>query len=199
MRSPSLHASRCSTAFDVGVLPPHPSSRLGPRSSKSSERFGFVERVEVAGERGWQAVAKGFVFEIPDDPEGQAAARQLSNVMMERYVDLPRSWIADDEPRLELDWARAAGLFNARVTVTPDELRGLQDGLERLMEPLITREADEVPAGARPARLLAYFLPGVEVAFSMKPEPRRLGADALSPPKTHTTLPPSFPRTTSPF
>jgi DNA-binding transcriptional ArsR family regulator len=123
------------------------------------ERFGFVERVEVAGESGWKAVAKGFVFEIPDDPEGQAAARRLSNVMMERYVDLPRSWIADDEPRLELDWARAAGLFNARVTVTPDELRGLQDGLERLLEPFITREADAAPAGARPARLLAYFLP----------------------------------------
>ena len=123
------------------------------------ERFGFVEGAEVAGESGWKAVAKGFVFEIPDDPEGQAAARQLSNVMMERYVDLPRSWIAADEPRLELDWARAAGLFNARVTVTADELRGLQDGLERLMEPLITRAADEAPAGARPARLLAYFLP----------------------------------------
>ena len=123
------------------------------------ERFGFVERTEIAGESGWQAVAKGFVFEIPDDPEGQAAARQLSNVMMERCVDLPRSWIADDEPRLELDWARAAGLFNARVTVTPAELRGLQEGLERLMEPFITRHGDDVPAGARPARLLAYFLP----------------------------------------
>jgi predicted transcriptional regulator len=123
------------------------------------ERFGFVERAEVAGESGWKAVAKGFVFEIPDHAEGQAAARQLSNVMMERYVDLPRSWIADDEPRLELDWARAAGLFNARVTVTPDELRGLQEGLERLMEPFITRDGDDVPAAARPARLLAYFLP----------------------------------------
>lgn len=123
------------------------------------ERFGFVARVEVGGAPGWKAVAKGFVFEIPDDPDGQAAARRLSNVMMERYVDLPRRWIADDEPRLELDWARAAGLFNARVTVTADELRGLQEGLEQLLEPFIRREGDEAPAGARPARLLAYFLP----------------------------------------
>jgi hypothetical protein len=123
------------------------------------ERFGFVARVEVAGESGWKAVAKGFVFEIPDDPEGQAAARQLSNVMMESYVDLPRRWIAEDEPRLELDSARAAGLFNARVTVTPDELRGLQNGLERLLEPFITRESVDVPTGAGPARILAYFLP----------------------------------------
>jgi hypothetical protein len=50
------------------------------------------------------------------------------------------------------------------VTTTPragtaDELRGLQDGLERLLEPFITRGSDGVPAGARTARVLAYFLP----------------------------------------
>jgi DNA-binding transcriptional ArsR family regulator len=117
------------------------------------ERFGLVAR----DENRWSAVAKGFVFEIPDDPEGQAAARKLSNVMMLNYVDLPRRWVADDEPRLELDWARASGLFNARLIVTPDELRGLQEGLERLVEPLITREA--VPDDAGRVRILAYFLP----------------------------------------
>ena len=119
------------------------------------ERFGFVRRIDGA----WEAVAKGFVFEIPDQPEGQAAARRLSGVMMASYADLPERWVAEDEPRLELDWARAAGLFNARVTVSADELRGLQDSLERLVEPYITREPDGVPAGARPARILAYFLP----------------------------------------
>jgi DNA-binding transcriptional ArsR family regulator len=119
------------------------------------ERFGLVTRQKNR----WSAVAKGFVFEIPDDPEGQAAARKLSRVMMLNYVDLPRRWVADDEPRLTLDWARAAGLFNARLTVTPDELRGLQEGLERLIEPLITREADDGPDDAGRVRILAYFLP----------------------------------------
>jgi DNA-binding transcriptional ArsR family regulator len=119
------------------------------------ERFGLVTRQENR----WSAVAKGFVFEIPDDPEGQAAARRLGNVMMLNYVDLPRRWVADDEPRLKLDWARAAGLFNARLTVTPEEVRDLQEGLERLIEPLITREADDVPDDAARVRVLAYFLP----------------------------------------
>jgi len=119
------------------------------------ERFGLVARQESR----WSAVAKGFVFEIPDDPEGQAAARKLSSVMMLNYVDLPRRWVADDEPRLKLDWARASGLFNARLTVTPDELRNLQEGLERLVEPLITRGADDVPGDAGRVRILAYFLP----------------------------------------
>jgi DNA-binding transcriptional ArsR family regulator len=119
------------------------------------ERFGLVTREESR----WAAVAKGFVFEIPEDADGQAAARELSNVMMLSYVDLPRRWVTEEEPRLELDWVRAAGLFNARVTVTPDELRGIQEGLERLLEPFITREADDVPAEAGRARVLAYLLP----------------------------------------
>jgi DNA-binding transcriptional ArsR family regulator len=122
------------------------------------EKFGFVTHGD-AEDRRWHAVAKGFVFEIPDDPEGQAAARQLSATMFSSYVDLPRRWVEDEEPRLNLDWARAAGLFNARVKVTPDELRGIQEGLERLVEPFITRESEEVPTEARPARILTYFMP----------------------------------------
>jgi DNA-binding transcriptional ArsR family regulator len=120
------------------------------------ERFGFVARVD--GDR-WEAVAKGLVFEIPEDPEGQAAARELANVMLLQYADEPTRWVADVEPRLELDWVRAAGLFNARVALTPDELRGLQQDLERLLEPFLTRDASDLPPEARRVRVLGYFLP----------------------------------------
>jgi DNA-binding transcriptional ArsR family regulator len=106
----------------------------------------------------WRAVAKGFVFEIPDDPDGQAAARTLSALMMVAYDDLPRRWVAETEPRLDLDWVRASGLFNARVTLTPEELRSVQGGLERLLEPFLTRRSG-APAAARPVRILSYFLP----------------------------------------
>jgi DNA-binding transcriptional ArsR family regulator len=120
------------------------------------ERFGFVE----AEDGRWRAVGKGVFFEIPDDPEGEAAARRLSNVMLLHYVDVPRRWIAEDEPGLGLDWARAAGLFNARLTVTADELRGIQEELERLLQPYLNRDAGDAPAGAGPVRILSYFLPG---------------------------------------
>ena len=119
------------------------------------ETFGLVSRAEEH----WQAVGKGFAFEIPEDGDGQAAARELSTVIMFDYADLPRRWVEDSEPRLELDWARAAGLFNARTTVTPDELRGIQKGLEHLLEPFLSREADDAPAEARQVRILSYFLP----------------------------------------
>jgi DNA-binding transcriptional ArsR family regulator len=119
------------------------------------ETFGLVSRAE---ER-WQAVGKGFAFEIPEDGDGQAAARGLSTVMMRRYADLPRRWVEDSESSLELEWVRAAGLLNARATVTPEELRGIQEGLEQLLEPFLSREADDTPAEARQVRILSYFLP----------------------------------------
>jgi DNA-binding transcriptional ArsR family regulator len=119
------------------------------------ERFGLVTR--SAG--GWSAIGKGFVFEVPEDPVGQAAARELSNVMLLHYVDLPRRWVAEAEPRLELEWVRAAGLLNARVRITAEELREIQEELERLLAPVIARPPDEVPAGGAPVRILSYFLP----------------------------------------
>jgi hypothetical protein len=46
---------------------------------------------------------------MPDDPEGQAAARQLANAVLLQYIDLPRRWLEDEEPRLPVDWLRASG------------------------------------------------------------------------------------------
>jgi DNA-binding transcriptional ArsR family regulator len=120
---------------------------------RALEEVGLVERDESGR---WRAVGRGILFEIPDDPEAAAAARALSNVMLMQYAGLPGRWVAEDEPRLDLKWARSAGLFNARVRMTPAELRELQEALERLLEPLINREP---PSGAAQVRVLSYFLP----------------------------------------
>jgi hypothetical protein len=53
---------------------------------------------------------------------------------------------------------RAAGLLSARVTVTPDELRSIQEALERLLEPLLARAADDVPAEAARVRIKAVSI-----------------------------------------
>lgn len=124
------------------------------------ESVGLVE--EAGNDRGevrWKAAVKGIYFEIPRELEGQRAARDLSNVMLAKYATLPAAWVDEEEPKLELEWARAAGLFNARVDLTADELRGIQDELERLLEPFTTRGTEEAPAGAATVRILAYFLP----------------------------------------
>jgi hypothetical protein len=119
--------------------------------------FGFVTRTEE--DDSWSAVTKGLVFEIPDDPEGAEVARQLSNMMLLRSADLPGQWAAEDEPRLGPEWVRASGVINSRITLTPDEVLGLQEGLEQLLEPFITRETDDIPFGANRVRILSYFLP----------------------------------------
>jgi hypothetical protein len=91
--------------------------------------------------------------------------------MFLRSVDLPRRWVADVEPQLELEWVRAAGLFNARVMVTPDELRSIQEGLERLLEPFTTRTSDDVPAAAARVRILSYFMPEAAPGVALSPVP----------------------------
>ena len=127
------------------------------------ESVGFVEK--AAGEDGefrWTTEAKGIYFEIPDEAEGQVAARQLSKMMMTRYAEAPASWASSEEPKLDLEWARAAGMFNARLDLAPDELRRVQEELERLLEPFTTRSATERPSGVAPVRILCFFMPEAE-------------------------------------
>jgi DNA-binding transcriptional ArsR family regulator len=147
----------------VGTVDPHGlASRLDVAPATVQEALEELEKVGLVTrdeESRWSAVGKGFVFEIPGDAEGQGAARELSNAMYLHYVDVPRRWVADDEPRLDVEWARASGLLNARVSMTPDELRGLQEGLERLLEPFITRDPRRGPGDAAPVRILSYFMP----------------------------------------
>lgn len=117
---------------------------------------GLIEQ-DAAGD--WSTEARGIYFEIPDEPQAQRAARDLSNTMLVRYESIPSEWVSHIEPRLDVTWARAAGLFNARTELTPDELRRLQEDLERLLQPFTSRPAEDRPADAAPVRITAYFLP----------------------------------------
>jgi DNA-binding Lrp family transcriptional regulator len=157
----ALHRGGPATAGDLA-------SRLGSqlpeilRRLETLEDAGLVERSEPKASNTqtvWSAVGKGIFFEIPEDTEGQSAARALSNTMFLQYVDLPRSWVSNDEPRLSLEWARAAGLLNVRLLVTSDELRDIQSVFEGVLEPYLTRRPDDAPSGASRVRLLSYFMP----------------------------------------
>jgi hypothetical protein len=67
--------------------------------------------------------------------------------------------LEDDEPRLPVDWLRASGALNARMALTPDELREFQAAIELLIEPYASRTAADTPEGAALVRILAYFMP----------------------------------------
>jgi hypothetical protein len=114
-----------------------------------------AELVTVDGDR-WSAVGRGMLLEIPDDPEGQRAARELATIVLLRNEHIPRRWAENDEPRLDTAWMRAAGMMNARLRMTPAELDELQQQIERLIEPYVNRGPADATGSVR---LLAYFLP----------------------------------------
>lgn len=148
---PSTAVATSTLAAETGVPEADVEARL-----VQLEDAGIVRR----DDDGWTAVAKGLVFEIPDEPlDAQKAARTLTTTMLLQYADVPRRWVDATESGLNVEWARAAGLFNAGVRLTADELRTVQEDLERLLAPYLTRSADDAPDGARRVRLLAYFLP----------------------------------------
>lgn len=109
----------------------------------------------------WQAPGRGLFLQLPDgDPEAALAARALSGVMLLAVEHLPRQWVDEVEPQLDDEWAGAAGLFNAGIALTAEELNRVQEELEELMRPYLNRSAADLPDAARQVRLLAYFLPG---------------------------------------
>jgi DNA-binding transcriptional ArsR family regulator len=138
------------------------SARLGSTPAAAAEglrRLGDAGLIDRDAAGLWTTEARGIYFEIPDEPEAQRAARELSNTMLVRYASVPSDWVREVEPLLDVTWARAAGLFNARLQLTPDEVERLQVDLEALLEPLSNRPAEEKPAAAAPVRITVYFLP----------------------------------------
>lgn len=117
--------------------------------------FGLVAKAGGA----WSALGTGIRFEPAADDESQAVYRALANMLFLRTDELPRRWLADDEPRLDGDWRRVSGLSNARMLMTVGEAVALDWEMEKLLEPYVTRSESDVPEGARRVRWLRYVMP----------------------------------------
>jgi hypothetical protein len=79
--------------------------------------------------------------------------------MFLRADELPRRWVAEVEPQLEPEWRKVSGFVNARTMLTIEEAEALDAQMEALLVPYVTRDAADVPDGARPVRLLRYLMP----------------------------------------
>ena len=127
--------------------------------------FGLVRDGEPGPDRRqrrWEAMARGYRFESPEDPqdvEGRSAARVLSQQIFLQYGDLPRRWAAEVEPELDPVWRRLAGLANTRVVISAEELAAIEDEMERILAPYVTRDPAERPTDSHGVRLMRYFLP----------------------------------------
>lgn len=124
--------------------------------------FGLVRDSDAGPDRRqrwWEAAARGFRFEASGDEESQTAARLLSRQLFLRSANLPHQWITEDEPRLEGEWRRLAGLANTRVVLSPAELEAVDKAIEQILAPYVTRDPGDRAADARGVRLMRYVLP----------------------------------------
>lgn len=107
-----------------------------------------------------RAFGRGLFLPPPSaDAEISDATRALGVVMLSAVAGAPQRWLDEVEPGLDPRWAAAAGLFNAGVVLTRQELEVVQQDLERSLEPYLKRAAVDRPADGVKVRVLAWFLP----------------------------------------
>lgn len=129
--------------------------------------FGLVTPYDAAGDkrqRWWQAPKRGFRFTVPDDAEGQAAARLLRSHLRTSAAAQVDRWAHEVEPLLDGDWDRVAGTANTRVRVSAQEAAGLHEDIERLLAPYVLRAEADAPTTARAVRVLRFFMPAADEA-----------------------------------
>lgn len=120
---------------------------------------GLVEDAPGTGGRSrwWRVVGQGFRFEY--DPADPGAADLLRDALESVEGDLVGEWTARTRPLLEPEWRAVATRRNGGLVATPEELRTLDDEIERLLAPLANRDPADAPPGARRVRLLLHVLP----------------------------------------
>jgi DNA-binding transcriptional ArsR family regulator len=130
--------------------------------------FGLVldaDPDEVPGDRRqrwWKAAARGFSFEIGEDPESQAAGRVLADQLYATARHQVDRWVAVTEPLLEAAWLRNSGISNTTVMLTVDELEDLERRIDEAIAPYVRRAETDAPAGAHRVRILRHYLPEAE-------------------------------------
>ena len=117
-----------------------------------------AELIEEAPSRGdgrervWQTGHRG--FDVTVGPEGsladQAAERELTSTFMDLEDARVREWLVRRSNESQ-EWYEASEILSARLLVTPDELKKLNEAIQNLLWPYgLTRRTD-APDGARAA------------------------------------------------
>ena len=126
-------------------------------------RYGLAERVPGADarERPWRATALVTSWDdASDDPAMRAATDHLNAVVLDRYVQRAREYLArrDEEPTA---WRTVAGFGDALVYVTADELAELLRRVEAVLAEYDGRLTDPAtrPPDARPIGVMQLVVP----------------------------------------
>ncbi|SCG63020.1 winged helix-turn-helix domain-containing protein [Micromonospora halophytica] len=116
-------------------------------------KFGLIEEAPSRGdarERVWRAVSPSYYIDSGQDADSETRAAELALVdaHLARDGQRARDWIrrAADEPR---EWYEAAWFSDSVLLLTAEELAGLNEQVQALLEPYRKRLRADPPAGAR--------------------------------------------------
>ncbi len=126
-------------------------------------KYGLVE--EAGGGRGrerpWRATAISTEWAARgSDDESDAAGAMLTRLVVERYFQSAVEWL-ERRDREDPEWVDAAGMSDALVYMTAEELRQFDRGIRALLEPYLKRleERERPQPGARPVNVIGLTFP----------------------------------------
>ncbi|MEO3776077.1 winged helix-turn-helix domain-containing protein [Micromonospora sp. B11E3] len=117
-------------------------------------KFGLIEEAPSRGdarERVWRSFSPSYYVESGQDADSDARAAELALVdaHLTRDGQRTRDWIrrAPEEP---VEWYRAAWFSDSLLLLTAEELAGLNEAVQELLEPYRRRlRVADPPEGAR--------------------------------------------------
>ncbi|MFU8851738.1 ArsR/SmtB family transcription factor [Micromonospora sp. SL1-18] len=126
-------------------------------------KFGLIEEAPSRGdarERVWRAFSPSYSVEGGQDADSETRAAELALVdaHLARDTQRVRDWIrrAPDEPR---EWYTAAWFSDTLLLLTAEELTGLNNAIQELLDPYRRRLRTSPPEGARSVAVQYRTLP----------------------------------------
>jgi DNA-binding transcriptional ArsR family regulator len=149
-----LTATACAEA--AGLSPSAMSYHL-----RALEKWGFVERVESAGdgrERPWQAVPGGWRIDAVDGPQVGPAVNAIVEISLDRVGADVRRWF-EREREAPIEWRDAAGVETTVMWMTAAEAAEVSTRYRELVDQYRDRTAQTRPSNARRVRAVRVLVP----------------------------------------
>lgn len=125
--------------------------------------FGLVEDAEDPDgdrrRRWWKSVKRGFRLDLPETGEEQAAGRMLRGRLLDQALGGVQQWTIESEPVLDEPWQQQVGVFNTGIRLSLEEARRIEDRIEELLAPYVTRGDAAAPVDARTVRMVRITMP----------------------------------------
>ncbi|MEO8889525.1 MAG: hypothetical protein ABI429_09610 [Jatrophihabitantaceae bacterium] len=129
---------------------------------RALEKAGIVERVETSSdgrERPWRATGSGLRIDEDDSPVKSAATAVLAQEFLNRVGRDLAAWTVQRRDEPDARWREIGGLAFANVWLTVEEAEELAKALEKVVDQVRARTAEDRPASSRRVRVASAMFP----------------------------------------